>query len=78
MWLSYAHDLGWAVLGAGREAGRPCALTIETCSHSDLDRRMLTAVVVPGMYAPVVLSVVCMPRLATIIYKPPSMYGLRI
>ena len=26
VWLSYAHDLGQAALGAGREAGRPCAL----------------------------------------------------
>ena len=26
MWLSYAHDLGQAALGAGREAGRPCVL----------------------------------------------------
>ena len=26
VWLSYAHDLGQAALGAGREVGRPCAL----------------------------------------------------
>ena len=26
MWLSHAHDLGQAALGAGREAGRPCVL----------------------------------------------------
>ena len=26
VWLSYAHDLGQAALGAGREAVRPCAL----------------------------------------------------
>ena len=25
-WLSYAHDLGQAGLGAGRKAGRPCVL----------------------------------------------------
>ena len=35
VWLSYAHDLGQAALGAGREAGRPCALAtivmIRTC-----------------------------------------------
>ena len=26
VWLSYAHDLGQAALGAGHEAGRPCVL----------------------------------------------------
>ena len=26
VWLSYAHDLGQAALGAGCEAGRPCVL----------------------------------------------------
>ena len=37
--VSYAHNLGWAVLGAGREAGRPCLLAGDTYKN-DLEHRL--------------------------------------
>ena len=43
VWLSYAHDLGQAALGAGREVGRPCVLATIVMIRTSLCLGYVTA-----------------------------------